>query len=91
MPVMRATGAGAVRGGAEASGFGVSNVAEGLSAIQLQRPRIDPRQHALALPVQALVDALAEDHPVVAEDADQNDSAQKEKHPDDEPQLSRDA
>jgi hypothetical protein len=38
-------------------------LAEGLPAIQLQRPRIDPRQHALAFPVQALVDALARRSP----------------------------
>ena len=41
-----------------------------LAAIQLERPGVDARQHAVALAVQAVVDLPAEDDPPVGEDAD---------------------
>ncbi len=53
-------------------------IAKRLSLVQLERPRVDAGQHAIALAVQARVDLSAEGHPPVAEHADGDHAAEQD-------------
>jgi hypothetical protein len=52
-------------------------IAEGLALVQLEGPRVDARQHAIALAVQSCVNLPAEGHPPVTEHADGRHSAEQ--------------